>query len=245
MDEKNIKGRLEMIDLHTHSLISGHAINTIYELTKEAKNKGIKYLGITEHGPSMAGAPHEDYFWISDQLTTLYGVKLLLGIEANILDESGQIDLREDLQEKQKIVSAGLHDKTSYTSIKTSNNTESIVNAMSNPYIKIITHPYRPEFQVDVKQIVKISYETNTLLELNNQLFTRNPNELSDLVVRYKEMISECKKFGIPIILGSDAHVATKIGDFSKILSLQNELGLPNELIINYNLEQFKSYFNV
>lgn len=232
---ENIIERMIKIDLHTHSLISGHAINTVYELASEASKRGISYLGITEHGPAMKGAPHEDYFWISEQIDILYDVNILLGIEANILNVNGEIDLREDLLIKQKIVSAGLHDKTPYKGLTVRDNTESLINAMQNPRIKIITHPFRTEFPVEMKRIVRSSYETGTLLEINNQLFSRNINELKILVKNYGIMVSECKKYGIPIVLGSDAHVASKIGDFTKILSLSKSLGLCEEMIINYD----------
>ena len=41
------------IDLHTHSIVSGHALNTVYEMIAEAKKRGITHLGITEHGPGI------------------------------------------------------------------------------------------------------------------------------------------------------------------------------------------------
>ena len=81
------------VDLHTHSLISGHALNTVDELAREARKKKMHLLGIVEHGPSMEGTPHEGYFWISDKLNKLYGIEILLGVEANIISENGEIDL--------------------------------------------------------------------------------------------------------------------------------------------------------
>jgi putative hydrolase len=41
----------DVIDLHTHTLVSGHAYNTIREMTRAAKDKGLALLGISEHAP--------------------------------------------------------------------------------------------------------------------------------------------------------------------------------------------------
>lgn len=220
------------IDLHTHSLASGHALNTVFEMAYFAFKNGVTHLGITDHGSSMKGAPHAEYFWISDQLTELYGVKIFLGIEANILNDSGEIDLKESLLKKQKIVSAGLHELTPYTSTGIEYNTSSILNAMQNPFVKIITHPYRPEFPVDIESIFWRSLETNTILELNNSLFERKES-LKELIPIYNQLITLCRLNNRKIIIGSDAHVAIKIGNEENIQAISNYLGLSPEIILN------------
>ena len=49
---------LDRMDLHTHTIVSGHAYNTRNEMLKAAKAKGIDVLGITEHAPAMPGSCH-------------------------------------------------------------------------------------------------------------------------------------------------------------------------------------------
>lgn len=41
------------LDVHTHTLASGHAFSTIQEMAKAASEKGLKFLGITEHTPGI------------------------------------------------------------------------------------------------------------------------------------------------------------------------------------------------
>ena len=38
-------------DLHTHTLACGHAYSTLTEVIQEASDKGLKAVGLTEHGP--------------------------------------------------------------------------------------------------------------------------------------------------------------------------------------------------
>ena len=51
-----------LMDLHTHSLAAGHAYSTLLENIDAALAVGIRYLGMSEHGPISTGGPHEFFF---------------------------------------------------------------------------------------------------------------------------------------------------------------------------------------
>ncbi len=234
---------MQPVDLHIHSIASGHAINTVYEILKSARMKRLTHIGITEHGPSMVGAADEGYFWISDQMDRFGAIKVYLGIEANILDERGRIDINGDLLRKQGIVSAGLHAKTPYSGQDLKEHTQATIKAMQNPFIKIITHPYRPEFPIDIDSVVKASLETNTLLEINDSLFSRKEN-LPELIEAYSRLVEGCKRSGIPVILGSDAHMAHRVGCTENIDTVKEQIGLVDKIIINNNQEMLARFIN-
>ena len=85
-----------VLDLHTHTIASGHAYNTLREMAKAASDKGLSVLGITEHAPKMPGTCHSFYFHnLKTVPRELYGIRLLLGSEVNIMDFEGNIDLEE------------------------------------------------------------------------------------------------------------------------------------------------------
>ena len=44
-----------VIDVHTHTLVSGHAFCTLKEMVDTAVAKNLEIYGITEHGPSIPG----------------------------------------------------------------------------------------------------------------------------------------------------------------------------------------------
>ena len=50
------------LDLHTHTVASGHAYSTVQEMAKAAADKGLKLLGITEHAQGIPGTCDEIYF---------------------------------------------------------------------------------------------------------------------------------------------------------------------------------------
>ena len=79
-----------LLDVHTHTVASGHAYSTIEQMAKMASEKGLKILGITDHGPAIPGACNQMYFKNIKVIPRLmYGVELLIGAEINILDNSG------------------------------------------------------------------------------------------------------------------------------------------------------------
>ncbi len=228
-------------DLHTHSIASGHALNTVYEIVREAKEKGMGLIGLVEHGPSMEGAPHEGYFWVSDQLDELYGVRVLLGIEANILNERGEIDLDGDLLAKQRVVIAGLHARTPYKNNNLESNTLALVAAMQNPLVQIISHPYRTDFPVDIERVFHEAYKTQTLLELNNQAFTQQASQ-EGFLETYKRLVDLSKRYGHPLIAGSDAHVAKKIGEDSGIVAAYRKIGLTEDMLLNNHIDELTKW---
>ena len=77
-----------LLDVHTHNTIaSGHAYSSLQEMTLAAKEKGLEILGITEHGPHIPGTCDSIYFRnLHCVPRQLYGIKLMLGAELNILN---------------------------------------------------------------------------------------------------------------------------------------------------------------
>lgn len=98
------------LDVHTHTLASGHAFSTIQEMAKAASEKGLKFLGITEHTPGIPGSCELIYFRNLHVVPrNMYGVNLLLGAEINILNPDGTLDIDESLMEKLDLRIAGIH----------------------------------------------------------------------------------------------------------------------------------------
>lgn len=220
------------IDLHTHSVASGHALNTVYELARTARDKGLNVIGVADHGPAMEGAPHEGYFWVSDQVDELFGVSVRLGIEANILSTRGDIDLSEPLLKKQRVVYAGLHARTPYLPRDIESNTVATIHAMRNPYVQVISHPYRPEFPVDIRAVFEEAVRTRTLLELNANAFSLHSSD-DVFLAAYRTLATLARQHDVPLIVGSDAHVALRVGDDASVVRAKDLINLSDDLLIN------------
>ena len=86
-----------LLDVHTHTVASGHAYSSLQEMVLAASEKGLEVLGVTEHGPSIEGTCPLLYFKNMHVVPRqMYGIRLLMGCEINILDTTGRLDVSED-----------------------------------------------------------------------------------------------------------------------------------------------------
>ena len=98
------------LDVHTHTIASGHAYSSLSEMVAGAKEKDIKLLGIVEHDQGIPGTCAPIYFKNLDVIPReIEGIKLLLGIEINILDHQGRLSITEDLYDYVDYCMAGIH----------------------------------------------------------------------------------------------------------------------------------------
>ena len=84
------------LDVHTHTLASGHAFSTFKENLDEAVSKGLSALGMSDHAPAMPGSAQAIYFTnFKCFRPEVMGVRIYTGVEANIMDFKGNLDLDE------------------------------------------------------------------------------------------------------------------------------------------------------
>ncbi|MCR4437004.1 MAG: phosphatase [Clostridiales bacterium] len=229
-----------LVDTHTHTVASGHAYSTVQEMAKEASNKGIEAFIVTDHGPLMKGAPCLYHFTNLKVLPEkLHGVKIFKGVEANISDYTGSIDMPEDILRKLDFVLAALHDVCIEPS-SLEEHTEALVNAIKNPCVDAIAHPGNPRFQVDIEKVVKAAKEYNKVIEINSHSFSARPGSEKNC----REFAVKCKEMGVPVVCSSDAHISFDVGRVDAAVKLLAQCNVPEELVINTSLEKFEKYLN-
>ncbi len=190
-------------DLHCHTTTSDGR-NTITEMATAAKERGYRYLAITDHSATHGFGNHvtpDDLRRHMERIRSveLKGFDLLAGTETNILPD-GNVDYEDDLLEQLDWVVASVH--TSFR-ISEEEMTARIVTAMEHPLVDAIGHPTgrligkREPYAVDVDALIEAAVRTGTFLEIN-----ANPNrrDLNDVYVR------EAARAGARIVINSDAH---------------------------------------
>lgn len=221
-----------LVDLHTHTLSSGHAYSTFDENAKFAKENGIELLGISDHAPTMPGGAHLYHFTNAKVIPQeVYGMKVLRGVELNIIDYNGTVDLADSIIKSLDYSIASLHPPCiNFADIKSV--TYAVLEAMQNPLINIIGHPGDQRYPQDLYELARMSKMTNTLLEVNNASL-----DASCLRVGVRESLIEllhyCNDFDMPIIANTDAHICYEVGNFEKTVSFLEEIQFPKELILN------------
>ncbi|MCL2388734.1 MAG: PHP domain-containing protein, partial [Defluviitaleaceae bacterium] len=121
------------LDIHCHTVNSGHAYSTIAENAAHAAKVGLTHIGIADHGPDMPGGAHRYHFYNLGALPDyIHGVRILKGIEANILDAKGTLDFPDQYLAMMDFVIASMHREVIVPSTR-EENTAALVNAMENP----------------------------------------------------------------------------------------------------------------
>ncbi|MCI8719283.1 MAG: phosphatase [Lachnospiraceae bacterium] len=230
-------------DMHTHTIASGHAYSTIKEMAEAAQEKGIKLLGITEHSKNMPGSCQDIYFANLRVVDRKIGdVELALGVELNIMDYDGTVDMDEELIAKQDIVIASMHTPCIQPGTK-EQNTHAYIKCCENPLIRIIGHPDDSYYPVDYDVLTDAAKRTSTLLEVNNNSLAGNFRQ--NTWENTMEMLFLCKEKKVPVLIGSDAHFYTRVGAHSYAEKLMKDIDFPMELVMNLYPERLKEYINV
>lgn len=228
------------LDVHTHTVASGHAYATITEMCRAAQEKELKLLGITEHTSGIPGICNDLYFLnLSVVPRDWDGMQLMLGAEVNIVDDKGTLDLAEAYLRRLDLVIAG-HHSFCYTAGTLAENTDGVVGAMTNPYVNIISHPDDGHCPLDYEALVSAAIRYCVLLEINNNsLRSTHRKNVRKNALRILEL---CKKRAHPVLVSSDAHFTTDVGNMNHVVPLLEEAGFPDELVINCDLESFLAF---
>lgn len=220
------------MDLHTHTAASGHGYSTLKENIEAAKELGLKYLGLSEHGPAMPGGPHVFFFSNYRCIPRHHGdLRLFCGVEANILDYEGNLDVEEEILRRMDYVIASMHTFCVRPG-SLEENTRAAIRAMQNPYVKILGHPDDSRYPLDYELLVKTALEEKVALEVNNS--SLNPQAArkggrENIIT----LLNICKRYRAPVILGTDSHICYTVGRFEETFELIREVDFPEELILN------------
>ena len=232
------------LDVHTHTIMSGHAFSTLQEMAQEASSRGLKLLGITEHSPGIPGTCDLIYFRNLHVVPRrMYDIDLLLGAEINILDTKGTLDMDEHMMGMLDLRIAGIH-SLCYQPGTVEENTYGMVQAIANPYTHIISHPGDGTARLDFEPIVLAAKAHHTLLEINNSSLKPCRKKV-EARANNLEILRLCRQYEVPVILGSDAHISFDIATYEYALPLLTEMDFPEDLVMNTSVERFKAYLQM
>ena len=229
-------------DYHTHTPYS-HGKNTVLENAVAAKEKGLKQIAITDHGFNhllfglkrrKLGALRREI----EEAEKITGVKVLMGMESNLISVDGETDMKPSDLDKFDIYLAGIHTVLRYKSVKDMHRimfanyiaytkgkrpsqkivdatTEAYINAVKNNPIDIITH-INFKCCCDLEVVVAVCAEYGTYIEINTKKRHISPEELRVMAAT-----------GVRFVIDSDAHSASRVGDTAIADELLAEADIP------------------
>lgn len=234
-------------DYHTHTRHS-HGTGTVLDNVRAAKDRGLKAIAITDHGPASLFGIGVGCLGAFDAIRQevarareLYpDVRVLLGAEANVVSEDGEIDIPPQMQERLDIVLVGLHPWVRWRPAAQGlsllglnalparwakarareRNTRALVNAVLYNKVHVVTHPgYR--LPIDTAALAEACARTGCAMEIN-----------AGHVHTSVEYIRIARRKGARFALGSDAHSPRRVGDLVQAARLAEAAGLgPGEIV--------------
>jgi len=220
-------------DLHMHTTASdGRA--SIEEMANAARERGLKYIAITDHSKRVTMANGLDGERLLAQWKEIDAINaaakddfvILKGVECDIL-ENGDMDIEDEVLQHADWVIASVHYGQNQPRQQI---TDRIVGAIANPNITMVAHPTgrllnkREAYELDLDAVFQAAVEYGKLLELNS-----NPIRL-DLKDVY---LAAAKRHGIPIVINTDAHRPAGFGDMRFGIKQARRAGLTKADVAN------------
>ncbi len=226
------------IDTHTHTVASGHAYSTVYELALGARRRRLAGFVLTDHGPALPGGTHPYHFGNMRVIPErLRGVRFYRGVEANILDLEGGLDLPDDYLVELDFAYAGLHE-ICFSPRSEADNTAALVAALRNPMVDAVSHPGNSVFPADARTVVLAAKEYGKAIEVNDSSFRVRRGSAE----RCQDFARLCAETGTLVVCGSDAHYWGDVGRVDQALALLKEVRLPKEQLINATTASFEAF---
>lgn len=235
-------------DYHTHTKYS-HGKGTIRENVEIAREKGLKEIAICDHGPSHMGfgVKRENFKKMREEIDKLNeeykDIKILLGVEANIISYNGEIDVDDKIIDMLDILLVGFHFGAKPKTIKDAYNfyiinytgklissvaekarymnTMAVIKAINNYNIDIITHP-GAKVNINTRELAKAAAKKGTALEINASHGYLN-----------LEYIKIAMKENVKFAINSDAHTPDDVGNVERGIERAIKAGLKADQIIN------------
>ena len=242
-------------DYHTHTVYS-HGKGKVIDNAISAREKGLLQIGISDHGfahPAF-GLKHKKVSALRQdcaEATAATGVRVLVGIESNIISSKGECDLTEADYPNFDIFLAGVHVFVKYkdaralwnfgvrsplaTKLKReldggikSYTTNAYIKAIEAQPIDVITHLDYRVF-ANVKEVADCCRVNGTYVEINTKKTHMTDDE-------WREVAST----GVNFVIGSDAHSPDRVADIKDALSLIDRIGIERERV--HNLDRLPDF---
>ena len=192
-------------DVHMHT-VETDGRNTIEEMAEAARERGYKYMAITDHSKNLAFANGLDdkraeahIQRIRSANESVDGIRIFAGIEVDILGD-GALDLSDSVLEQMDLVIASVH---SHFNQSPQEMTDRLLKAIENRNASIIGHPTgrlllrRDAYGFDLDAVLQAAARNKVAMELNAY-----PDRL-DLCDRHLRL---AKQLGVKIVINTDSH---------------------------------------
>lgn len=228
-------------DFHIHTIASGDAFGTIREIVEIAKKKGLKCIAITDHGPKMEASAH--YYYFESLAVNVHedsGIIIYPGVEGNIIDVEGTMDLPDPTLNRLKFIKCSFH-PFSWEDRGMDENTRALKSCLLRYDVKSVAHLNYPFYPINIDELIPVLLEKHVAIEINDKALSKDRNSWK----KFKEMVLKCKERGVKFLVNSDAHYPLQVGEFDVALEFINYSGLKENDILNTDFNKVTKYLKL
>lgn len=246
-------------DYHIHTTASD-GMASLVDQTKTAIQIGLKEIAVTDHSwhTLVSSMSHHKFATQMEAISMMHqvddlNIKIFHGIEGNLLNRNGDMDIPDDIMPHLDLLACGFHrflepvclDKNiKYLFVNgfcgrkarekmIATNTWSYLSAMERYPIDVLVH-LQHRALVDVKAVCEKAREKDIYIELNEK-------HIKDI----EPCIGDVIESGVKLIVGSDAHTRNAVGRFNNVIALIEKYNIPTERIAGIGCEpKFKDKSN-
>ncbi len=219
-------------DFHTHTRYSDGECSH-FEIAEAAEAKGLEAIAFTDHGPDLSvGVSREKLDQMLQDIRLARQdakIPLLAGIEANITNRYGVLDVDETFIRKLDLLSVGIHD------IETAGGTDLVheylaraTKAIERQKIDVFSHPFYFDKNLlsglscdDIEEFIDLAAARNVAMEINAKY--KVPDD---------SFLRLCLKKGVKLSVGSDAHRIAEVGRTDWAFSTLKRIGAKREDLV-------------
>ena len=254
-DKKSLPKLVELkdikADLHLHSsynLKPSHdaGVNSYIEIAKKAKTLEYDYVGFADHNPSISNNTENEIIAImkrrKDYIDHIFSTlkveqsKYFIGLEVDILP-TGKIALPQEAIKYLDYLLVSIH---SGFQMSKEDMTKRVLNALSNPKVKIFGHPTgrllgkREGVDLNWQEVFDYCKQKSIAIEVNAW-----PERL-DLP---DALVKDAVKAGVKLILNSDAHATLQMDNMFYAVSVARRgWAKKNDIMNTLGYEEFKKW---
>lgn len=238
-------------DYHTHTVHS-HGTGTVADNARAAAARGLLEVAITDHGPALAagaglrspGALRRQRQEVEEANRLPGGVRVLQGVEANLMDTAGTLDLPRRVLDRLDIVLAGIHPAAGHPGRwgavkgmaaaallplwaprearrRAADYTKGLAEAIIRNPVDILVHPGLRQ-ALDLPELARAAGRAGVALEIN-----ATHGHLTVAGAR------QAAKAGCLFALNSDAHRPSDVGGLAAAARLAKLAGIEPDRIVN------------
>jgi len=208
-------------DLHIHTprnefgKLADDEEDQIWRYINLGLKLGYKYIGISNHTEYLKierGLSGEELMLEKKLIEKInldlkkkgIDFRVYHGCEANILKD-GSLDISDEYLKELDYVMGGIHSSFNLTK---EDQTQRLIKALENPYLKIITHPtgrlinLRDSYEIDFDRILEETKKNNKILEINASPVRLDLNYIN---------ISKAVNMGIKLVINTDSHALNQM----------------------------------